>query len=44
MTEFCVVLVEPKYGGNVGAVARTMMNFDFDELYLVNPCKLDDEC
>ena len=21
-----------------------MMNFDFDKLYLVNPCKLDDEC
>lgn len=42
--EFYVVLVEPKYGGNVGAVARTMMNFDFERLYLVNPCKFDDEC
>jgi len=21
-----------------------MMNFDFDKLYLVNPCELDDEC
>ena len=21
-----------------------MMNFDFDKLFLVNPCKLDDEC
>ena len=20
------------------------MNFDFDKLYLVNPCELDDEC
>jgi len=36
--------MEPKYGGNVGAVARAMMNFDFDKLYLVNPCTFDDEC
>ena len=42
--EFVVVLVEPKYGGNIGAVARVMMNFDIDTLYLVNPCKLDDDC
>lgn len=42
--EFYVVLVEPKYGGNVGAVARAMMNFDFENLYLVKPCKLDDDC
>ncbi len=42
-TDFYVILVEPKYGGNVGAVARTMMNFDFEKLYLVNPCKIDDE-
>jgi TrmH family RNA methyltransferase len=39
-----VVLVEPKYGGNIGAVARAMMNFDFEHLRLVNPCTLDDEC
>ncbi len=43
-TEFYVILVEPKYSGNIGAVARAMMNFDFDKLYLVNPCELDDEC
>jgi len=42
--EFHIVLVEPKYGGNVGAVARTMMNFGFNNLLLVNPCPLDDEC
>jgi TrmH family RNA methyltransferase len=36
--------VEPKYGGNVGAIARAMANFDFKNLYLVNPCNLDDEC
>ena len=38
---FYVVLVEPKYSGNVGAVARTMMNFDVEHLFLVNPCELD---
>lgn len=38
-------MVEPKYSGNVGAVARSMMNFDFKRLILVNPsCSLDDEC
>jgi len=41
---FYVVLVEPKYSGNVGAVARSMANFDFKHLYLVNPCELNDEC
>jgi TrmH family RNA methyltransferase len=41
---FYVVLVEPKYNGNVGAVARAMMNFDVEKLYLVNPCELDDVC
>ncbi|MFC1748876.1 RNA methyltransferase [Pseudomonadota bacterium] len=38
------MLVEPKYGGNIGAVARVMKNFDFHRLYLVNPGDLDDEC
>ena len=42
--DFYVVLVGPKYSGNVGAVARAMMNFDFKSLYLVNPCALDDVC
>ena len=44
ITEFYVIVVEPKYGGNVGAIARLMANFDFNNLYLVNPCELDDEC
>jgi TrmH family RNA methyltransferase len=44
LIDFYVILVEPKFGGNIGAVARTMMNFDFDKLYLINPCKIDDEC
>jgi len=41
---FYVVLVEPKYPGNVGAVARVMMNFHVEKLYLVNPCELNAEC
>ena len=42
--DFYIILVEPKYGGNVGAIARVMANFEFKNLYLVNPCNLDDEC
>jgi len=38
-----IVLVEPKKGGNVGSVARVMMNFGFHELALVNPPPKDDE-
>ncbi|MEM4348413.1 MAG: RNA methyltransferase [Candidatus Anstonellaceae archaeon] len=34
---FRVVLVEPEYQINVGAVARVMKNFGFSELFLVNP-------
>ena len=44
ITSFYVVLVEPKFPGNVGAVARVMANFDFKHLILVNPCALNDEC
>lgn len=40
-----VVLIEPENDGNVGAVARAMANFGFEELVLINPkCKhLSDE-
>jgi len=38
-----VVLVEPRHEGNVGAVARSMKNFDVNELVLVNPCPLGAE-
>ena len=37
-----VVLVEPLYEGNVGSVARSMKNFGFHDLALVNPCKIED--
>lgn len=32
-----IVLIEPEKSGNVGAVARAMKNFNFENLYLVNP-------
>ena len=31
----CVVLVNPKYDGNIGAVARSMMNFGLSDLRIV---------
>ncbi len=31
----CVILVEPVYKGNVGAISRTMNNFGFSELRIV---------
>lgn len=37
-----VILVEPRYEGNVGSVARVMKNFGFHDLVLVNPCKIED--
>jgi TrmH family RNA methyltransferase len=41
---FYIILVEPKNSGNIGAVARAMMNFDAEHLHLVNPCELDNVC
>jgi len=44
MAEFRIVLVGPKFPGNVGAVARSMANFGLRDLVLVNPsCELDDD-
>jgi tRNA/rRNA methyltransferase len=37
-----VVLVEPMYDGNIGSVARAMKNFGFEDLVLVNPCRIED--
>ena len=41
-----VILVEPKYAGNTGSVARVMKNFGFNKLILGNPSFSldDDEC
>ena len=38
MASLRVVLVEPLYEGNVGAVCRAMKNFGFSDLVLINPC------
>ncbi|MFL6246889.1 MAG: RNA methyltransferase [Thermoanaerobaculia bacterium] len=35
MPRLRIVLVEPREAGNVGAVARVMLNFGFDELWIV---------
>jgi len=43
LDNFSVVLVGPKYEGNVGSVARLMKNFGFSSLVLVNPPELDSE-
>jgi len=32
-----VILIEPETGGNIGAIARTMANFNFKNLVLINP-------
>lgn len=40
---FYIIIVEPKYEGNIGFIARTMKNFGFKKLILVNPCKLKDD-
>ena len=32
-----VILVEPEKPGNLGAIARSMKNFDFEDLWIVNP-------
>ncbi len=43
MPAYRVVLVSPQTDGNIGAVARSMGNFDLNELYMVNPCQITDE-
>lgn len=43
MAEISVVLVEPKYDGNIGAVARAMKNFGLRELLLVKPCVIGED-
>ncbi len=38
-----IVLVEPKYSGNIGSVCRVMANFGLKDLILINPVEIDDE-
>lgn len=38
-----VVFVEPESPGNIGFLARTMKNFGFNDLVLINPCELKKE-
>lgn len=39
-----IVLFEPQHPGNIGAVARAMANFGFENLIIINPkCSIDDE-
>jgi tRNA/rRNA methyltransferase len=38
-----IVLVEPLHDGNVGAIARAMMNFGVEDLVLVRPCAIGEE-
>ena len=35
--EFFIVLVQPEHAGNIGAIARIMKNFDFNNLIIFNP-------
>jgi TrmH family RNA methyltransferase len=37
MAEIIVVMIEPENQGNIGAVARSMKNFELRQLYLINP-------
>ena len=43
MVEYSVIVVEPKTGGNIGSIARSMSNFGLRELILVNPRNIGDE-
>jgi len=39
-----IILIEPQFEGNVGAIARSMKNFGFSRLILVNPkCEIGQE-
>jgi TrmH family RNA methyltransferase len=40
---FTIILSEPKYDGNIGAIARAMKNFGLKHLVLINPCKITDD-
>jgi TrmH family RNA methyltransferase len=45
ISNISIILVEPETSGNVGAIARSMKNFDFKNLIIINPAcnPLDDD-
>ncbi|MFO7791855.1 MAG: RNA methyltransferase [Candidatus Saliniplasma sp.] len=43
MAEYEIILIEPKTPGNIGAIARLMVNFDVQKLSILNPPDIDDE-
>ena len=43
MAEYSVILVWPKFAGNIGSIARSMANFGIKDMILVNPCELGDD-
>ncbi len=43
MVRTTVVLLGPKFGGNVGAIARLMRNFDSHELHIIGAPKIVEE-
>ncbi len=43
MAEYSIILVWPKFAGNIGSIARSMANFGIKDLILVNPCPLGDD-
>ncbi len=40
LAKLCIILVRPKYSGNIGAVTRAMDNFGIQDLRLVGPVTL----
>lgn len=44
MPKYNVILAEPKFQGNIGAMARIMKNFGLKDLVLVAPCEIGDDC
>ncbi len=43
LMSYYVVFVEPQFTGNIGFLARTMMNFGFKNMILVSPPEFDDD-
>ena len=42
--DLCVILVRPEVPGNIGAIARSMLNFGYNDLRLVaSKCVLDSD-